>query len=199
MIFSSCNLQSCNVMSRQPHVRAPRASPAQKSQGWRVDYYKNFSRATFFVFWGTHLVNRYLSYLLVKQIWRKSAVWNCYARFQNGFDLTVERSWQDNLFTSAASYVVIFHHFKVYMAVKLDFLPVIKWTCATIVTGTINKSSVGAAAPLFRAVGRSENRGQFVVKGFLKEKVLLIFLPSLFLLCNIVAKTRVVYLSSFSS
>ena len=106
--------------------------------GWFIP--KNFSRATFFVFCGTHLVDRYLSYLPVRQIWRKSAVWNCHARFQNRFDPIVERSWQENLFTSAASYVVIFHHFKVYMAVKLDFLPVIKWTCATIVTGTINKS-----------------------------------------------------------
>ena len=42
--------------------------------GW-FTYSKNFSRATFFVFWGTHLVDRYLSYLPVKQIWRKSAVW----------------------------------------------------------------------------------------------------------------------------
>ena len=53
-----------------------RASPAQKSQGLRVVYHKNFSRATFFVFRGTHLVDRYLSYLSVKQIWRKRAV--CY-------------------------------------------------------------------------------------------------------------------------
>ena len=110
-----------NVMLRlQPHIWASRASPAQKSQGLRVVCSKNFSRATFFVFWGTHLVDRYLSYLPVKQICRKSAVWNCHARFQNGFDPIVERSWQENLFTSAASYVVIFHHFKVYMAVKLD-------------------------------------------------------------------------------
>jgi hypothetical protein len=60
-----------NVMLRQPHVWA---SPAQKSQGLRVGYSKNFSGATFVVFWGTHLVDRYLSYLSVKQIWRKSAV-----------------------------------------------------------------------------------------------------------------------------
>ena len=33
-------------------------------------YSKNFSWATFFVFWGTHLVDIYLSYLPVKQIWR---------------------------------------------------------------------------------------------------------------------------------
>ena len=51
-----------------------RASPAHKSQGWKVIYFKTFSRATFFVFWGTHLVDRYLSYLPVKQIWRKSTV-----------------------------------------------------------------------------------------------------------------------------
>ena len=46
-----------NVMLRQLHVGASRASPAQKSQGLRVIYSKNFSRATFFVFWGTHLVD----------------------------------------------------------------------------------------------------------------------------------------------
>ena len=37
-------------MLRQPHVWASRASPAQKLQGFRVAYSKNFSRATFFVF-----------------------------------------------------------------------------------------------------------------------------------------------------
>ena len=67
-----------NVMLRQPHVRASRASPAQKSQGLRVDHSKNFSRAIFFVFWGTHLVNRCLSYFPVKQIFRISAVWWCF-------------------------------------------------------------------------------------------------------------------------
>ena len=41
------------VMLRQPHIWASRASPAQKSQGLRVVYSKNFSRATFFVFWVT--------------------------------------------------------------------------------------------------------------------------------------------------
>ena len=35
------------VMLRQPHVWASRASPAQKWQGLRVAYSKNFSRATF--------------------------------------------------------------------------------------------------------------------------------------------------------
>ena len=39
-------------------------------------YSKNFSRAIFFDFWGTHLVDMFLSYLPVKQIWRKSAVWD---------------------------------------------------------------------------------------------------------------------------
>ena len=52
-----------NVMLRQPHVQASRASPAQKSKGLKVVYSKNFSRATLFVFWGTPLVDRYLSYL----------------------------------------------------------------------------------------------------------------------------------------
>ena len=100
MIFSNYNLQSCtnmrrnylvkpgnfflqkwkitecyfwaNLMLRQPHVRASRASPAQKSQGLRVVNFKNFSMAIFFVFWGTHLVDRYLSYLPVKQILEKA-------------------------------------------------------------------------------------------------------------------------------
>ena len=70
-------------MLRQSHVWTSRASPAQKSQGLRVVYSKNFSRATFFVFWGTHLVHIYLSYLPVKQIWRKSAVWD---RDRNNID-----------------------------------------------------------------------------------------------------------------
>ena len=42
-------------MLSQSHVRASRASPAQKSQGLRVVLPKNFSRATFFVFWVTQL------------------------------------------------------------------------------------------------------------------------------------------------
>ena len=48
------------VLLRQPLVQASRASPAQKLWGLRVVYSKNFSRATFLVFWGTHLVDRYL-------------------------------------------------------------------------------------------------------------------------------------------
>ena len=63
-----------NVMLREPHFRSSRASPAQKLQGLIVVYSKNFSRATFFVFWGTHLVDRFLSYLAVKQIRGESAV-----------------------------------------------------------------------------------------------------------------------------
>ena len=42
-----------NVMQRQSCVWASRSSSAQKSQGWRVVYSKNFSRATFFIFWVT--------------------------------------------------------------------------------------------------------------------------------------------------
>ena len=59
-------------MLRQPRVWASRASLAQKLQGLRVVCSKNFSRATFFV-WRTNVVDRFLSYLPVKQIWRKSA------------------------------------------------------------------------------------------------------------------------------
>ena len=42
-----------NVMLRQSHVWASRASPAQKPQGLRVVCSKKFSMATFFVFWVT--------------------------------------------------------------------------------------------------------------------------------------------------
>ena len=59
-----------------------RACPAQKSQGFglRLVYSKIFSRATFFVFWGTHSVDRFLNYLFwVICLWnkfcRKSTVW----------------------------------------------------------------------------------------------------------------------------
>ena len=57
-----------NVMLRQSRLQASRASHAQKSRGLRVVLSKNFSRATFFVFWVTYLVDIYLSYLPMKQI-----------------------------------------------------------------------------------------------------------------------------------
>jgi hypothetical protein len=38
---------------RQSPIQASRASHAQKSRGLRVVYSRNFSRATFFVFWVT--------------------------------------------------------------------------------------------------------------------------------------------------
>ena len=66
-----------DVMLRQPRVWASRASPDQKWQGLKVVYSKNFSRATFFVFWSDLILISYLSYLPVKQIWRKNAVWYC--------------------------------------------------------------------------------------------------------------------------
>ena len=47
----------------------------KSSKVWGWFYSKNFSRATFFVFWGTHLVAVFLNNMLMKQIWRKSAVW----------------------------------------------------------------------------------------------------------------------------
>ena len=53
-----------DIMLKQPRVRSSRASPAQKLQGFRVIYSKKCSRTTFFVFWGTHSVDRFLSYLL---------------------------------------------------------------------------------------------------------------------------------------
>ena len=73
-------------MLRQPRFRASRASPAQKLRGLRVVYSKNFSRATFFVFWVSQLVDMFLNNLLVKQIWRKSAVWAWLS--MNGWPLT---------------------------------------------------------------------------------------------------------------
>ena len=72
--MSECHFRA-NVMLRQSHLRASMASPAQKSMGLRVILSKNFSRATFFIFWVTYLVNIYLSYLPMKQIWWKNAVW----------------------------------------------------------------------------------------------------------------------------
>ena len=64
-----------DVMLRQSRVCASRSSPAQKSQGLRVVCSRNFSRATFFVSWVTWLVDSFLSYLPMKRIWRKRAVW----------------------------------------------------------------------------------------------------------------------------
>ena len=98
MIFANCNPQSCIKMCKSFIVKqenfflqkfkngrmsflglcivetlsllqASRASPAQKDL-WVVSS-KNFSRATFFVFWVTLLENSYLNNLPVKQIWRK--------------------------------------------------------------------------------------------------------------------------------
>ena len=73
--LKNVRISFCNVILRQPRVQASGSSLAQKWQGLRLVYSKNFSRATFFVFWVTQLVDRYLSYLPLKQIWRKSAVW----------------------------------------------------------------------------------------------------------------------------
>ena len=64
-------------MLRQSRLQASRASHAQKSRGLRLVLSKNFSRAAFFVFWVTYLVDIYLSYLPMKQIWWKSAVCPC--------------------------------------------------------------------------------------------------------------------------
>ena len=47
-----------------------------KSLGvWRWSNSKNFSRATFYFLWATPMVDMSLSYLPVKQIWRKRTVW----------------------------------------------------------------------------------------------------------------------------
>ena len=50
-----------DVMLRQSHIWASRASPAQKLQGLRVVCSKNFSRATFFVFWSNQMVDIYFT------------------------------------------------------------------------------------------------------------------------------------------
>ena len=76
-----------HVMSRQSRVQASKASPAQKSQGLRVVSFKNFSRATSFVFWVTWLENSYLNDLPMKQIWRKSAVWYSFQFLVGDFNL----------------------------------------------------------------------------------------------------------------
>ena len=73
-----------NVMLRQSRPWAARASPAQKPQGLRVVCSKNFSRATFFCFLGHFVADSFLSYLPVKQIWRKSAVWQSAKRIRSG-------------------------------------------------------------------------------------------------------------------
>ena len=57
-----------NVMLRQSHGWASRASPAQKPQGLMVVCSKIFSMVTFFLFWVTQLVDSFLSYLPVKRI-----------------------------------------------------------------------------------------------------------------------------------
>ena len=77
-LFSAeiCKMSKCHfwahVMLRQSRLWASRASPAQKLQGLRVVCSKNFSRATFFVFWSTQMVDIYLSYQPVKQILYKA-------------------------------------------------------------------------------------------------------------------------------
>ena len=45
---------------------------------WECLCSKNFSRAKFYIFRRAQMVNMILSCLPVKQIWRKSTVWNCY-------------------------------------------------------------------------------------------------------------------------
>ena len=72
-----CKNVGMSFLGRQSCVWASRASSAQKLQGLRVVCSKKFSRATFFVFWGTHLVDVFLNNMPVKRIWRKSSVWAC--------------------------------------------------------------------------------------------------------------------------
>ena len=62
-----------NVMLRQSHLRASRASPAQKLQVLKVVCSKNFSRATFFL---GHLVGGQLFELFAREtnLKKKSSV-----------------------------------------------------------------------------------------------------------------------------
>ena len=55
-------------------------------------YSKQFSRATFFVFWVTWLKDSYLNNLPVKQIWRKSAVWgsSVWAHFYSPMQIEIK-------------------------------------------------------------------------------------------------------------
>ena len=67
-------------MLRQPCIWASRASLAQKWPGLRVVFFQKISRATFFVFWATQLVNIFwviCPQVPMKQIRRKSAVCYC--------------------------------------------------------------------------------------------------------------------------
>ena len=57
--MAECQLLA-DVMLKQSCIQASRASPAQKSQGLRVVYPKNFSRATFLFFCVTKLEEKYL-------------------------------------------------------------------------------------------------------------------------------------------
>ena len=87
-----------HVMLRQSRLRASRASPAQKLQDLRVLYSKNFSRATFFVFWVTYLVDIYLNKIPVKQIWWKSAVCTCAQSQKND---AIPPKWFNSLDTNS--------------------------------------------------------------------------------------------------
>ena len=108
-----------NAMLIEPRVLASRASPGQKWPGLRVFCSKNFSRATFFVFGSTQMVDICLSYLPVKQIWWKSAVWYCHESWIYDF-------FSRNLFIFHSlegckvsfSVVVCYHKRKFYLVKK---------------------------------------------------------------------------------
>ena len=117
-----------NVMLRQSRLWASRASPAQKLQDLRVVYSKNFSRATFFVFWVTYLVDIYLNKIPVKQIWWKSAVWVCTStllgtccKICTCADLSHHTPWKNGKFLLPWS-------FKLMITLFLLTLPIITWS-----------------------------------------------------------------------
>ena len=74
--YSHCTFSS-NLFHRQivqkhvnqlRHPENNKCSPCSKDEGFERSLSKNFSRATFFVFWVSELVNMFLNNLLVKQI-----------------------------------------------------------------------------------------------------------------------------------
>ena len=111
--MSECHFRA-NVMLRQSHLRASMASPAQKSMGLRVILSKNFSRATFLLS-GSHLVNIYLSYLPMKQIWWKNEVCICFSRNLIKFQLNQKidkKQWKKKQLSEWMEWVEILWGFK---------------------------------------------------------------------------------------
>ena len=89
-------LQSCNIW------------------GWFNS--KNFSRAIFYVFWGTCLVDVFLSYLSVKQIWRKSSVRMLYSVVDEWWNYIVHLRW-----------IYLTTRFKYHFSLENYFAETLRW------------------------------------------------------------------------